>query len=146
MQLVALSRFSVLRHAEENTKSALKTSNSRAMNPLAFHWPRRRFLSRVSSGRSDCVRCIDCRKTQQDRVELRSKYEYLLQKHDRTDAETLELANCALNLIECGLFGNRTIERVRCFLNSIQNDSDLRTRGQYRDLEDRVALLAEKSG
>ena len=92
---------------------------------------------------SDCVRCIDCRKTQQDRAELRNRYENLLQKHDRTDDETLELATCALTLIECGLFGNRTIERVRSFLNSLPDDSELRIRGQYRDLSDRVARLAE---
>lgn len=95
---------------------------------------------------SDCVRCIDCRKTQQEFQELRKTYEEMLQKPDRTDTETLELANCAVTLIECGLFGNRTIDRVRSFLNSIPVGSETRTRGQFRDLTNRVARLAENAG
>lgn len=95
---------------------------------------------------SDCVRCIDCRKTAQDHAELRERYEILIHKPDRSEKETLELANCALTLIECGLFGNRTIERVRSFLNSIPNDSNERGRGQYQDLTQRVAHIAENMG
>jgi hypothetical protein len=95
---------------------------------------------------SDCVRCIDCRKTQQEYAEQRQTYERLLPRTDRSDKETLELATCALTLIECGVFGTRTIERVRSFLNSIPNDSIVRDRGQFRDLTQRVARLAGNTG
>ena len=94
---------------------------------------------------SDCVRCVDCRKTQQDYADLRKTYENLLQKPDRHEDETLELAHCALSLIESGVFGNRTIERVRSFLNSIPADSDIRSRGRFRDLTDRATRLAENA-
>lgn len=95
---------------------------------------------------ASCARCVDCRKIQRGYKALQSSYENLLKKPDRLEAEMLELATCALTLIESGWFGNRTINRVRFFLNSIPSNSDVRNQDKFRDLKERVARLAEGVG
>lgn len=93
-----------------------------------------------------CVRCVDCRKIQRGYKALQRTYEELLKKPDRPENETLELATCALTLIEAGWFGSRAINRVRFFLNSISSHSDVRNQDKFVELKGRVARLAEGAG
>ncbi len=88
---------------------------------------------------SDCIRCYECRKTQQAIATTRARYEELVQKADRSETETLELADCGLTLMENRTFGKRTIERVRSWLNSIPADSEVRQRRRFRELAERAA-------
>ena len=92
---------------------------------------------------SGCVRCIDCRKSHRETAKRRERYEYLFAQVDRAEKETLELADCALTLIEQSIFGHRSLERVRCLLNSIPPNSKIRSRARYRDLWTRVNALTE---
>jgi len=85
---------------------------------------------------ADCVRCIDCRLEQRINAKLREQYETLLGRDDRSDTESLELADVAMLLIHRGVFGNRCIERVRSFLNSIHGDSSVRQHASFRVVDD----------
>ncbi len=94
---------------------------------------------------SDCVRCIDCRKSDQQTARLRERYESLLSQPDRTDKTTLELIDCALTLIEQSVFGHRSLERVRALLNSFPSDLRIRRHATYRNLSLRADTLTEES-
>jgi hypothetical protein len=84
---------------------------------------------------ADCVRCVVCRKKQQGLDLNRLRYEELCHVHDRTREENLELAECALSLVEAGVFGKRQIERIRGTLKKIRSDPKLQA------LWDRVHTL-----
>lgn len=94
---------------------------------------------------SDCVRCTDCRKSEQQTARLRERYELLLGEPDRTHEGTLELIGCALTLIEHSVFSHRSLERVRALLNSIPSDSNVKSQATYRELLARAATLTEAS-
>lgn len=87
---------------------------------------------------SDCVRCIDCRKKQQGVARLCDTYESLLHLQPRTEEQTIELASTCLNLIDQGVFSAKKREFVRMLLNSIESDSEYRTRKDF-------AVLAARS-
>ena len=88
---------------------------------------------------SDCIRCAACRKKQQG-VELsRQRDEDLYHVQQRTPEQDLEMAECALSLVEAGVFGSRQLERVRGILKKAPCDSRLQA------LWERVhALLATR--
>jgi hypothetical protein len=90
---------------------------------------------------ADCVRCIDCRITQRETSYLRECYESMINQANRSPKETLELAECALTLIQRGVYGHRTLERVRCLLNTIPSESKLRRQASFRDLSSRADAL-----
>ncbi|MEL6108529.1 MAG: zinc-ribbon domain containing protein [Planctomycetota bacterium] len=91
---------------------------------------------------SDCVRCADCRKRQQGIARHRETYESLFHVANKTDKQTLEMADACLWLIEQDVFTTRQTERVRMLLNSIPEDADIRKRTRCSDLFSRV-LAAE---
>ena len=74
---------------------------------------------------SDCVRCVVCRKKQQGHEWHRQRYEELCHVPARTPEENLELAECAVSLIEAGVFGRRQIERVRSTLKKVPSGPKL---------------------
>ena len=74
---------------------------------------------------SDCVRCVTCRKNQQGLELNRQRYEELFHVQERTPEENLEMAECALSLVEAGVFGKRQIERVRSTLKKVPSDPKL---------------------
>ena len=84
---------------------------------------------------SDCVRCVVCRKKQQGLDLNRVRYEELVHVQERTHEENLELAECALSLVEAGVFGKRQIARIRSVLKKIPLDPRLQA------LWDRVHAL-----
>ena len=86
---------------------------------------------------ADCVRCIDCRVAQRNTAQLRERYESLVNLPSRNESETIELAECALTLIDRGVFGRHSIERVRSFLNSIPEGSSKRKHATFRNLDAR---------
>jgi len=92
---------------------------------------------------SDCVRCVKCRKKQQGIARQREIYESLFHVVDRTEDQTLDMADACLSLIESGTFTNRKIERVRMLLNSIPEEADVRQRPRYIRLHER-AIEAER--
>ncbi|MGB6044042.1 MAG: zinc-ribbon domain-containing protein [Pirellulales bacterium] len=94
---------------------------------------------------SDCVRCAECRKTQQGIARRRELYETLFHVETRTEEQTLQMADACLSLIESDTFTARQTERVRMLLNSISDDSDIRKRPGFTDLVKRT-LAAEQKG
>lgn len=83
---------------------------------------------------SDCVRCVECRKSEQQIARWRERYDMLLKQTARTESETLELIDSALSLIEVEVFGKRTLERTRALLNSFAGDAKIRERSTWRRL------------
>lgn len=87
---------------------------------------------------SDCVRCFECRKSQQEIARQRELYEALFHVKNRDFDQNLQMADACLSLIECGIFTTRKTERVRMLLNSIPHDADVRKRSHFADLVKRV--------
>jgi hypothetical protein len=92
---------------------------------------------------SDCVRCVECRKRQQGIARQREQYETLFHVEQRTEEQTLQMADVCLSLIESGIFTVRQTERVRMLLNSIPEDADVRESFRFTDLIRRL-LASEK--
>ena len=76
---------------------------------------------------SDCVRCVFCRKRQQGVERHRQRYEDLFHVQERTPAQNLEMAECALSLAEAGIFGKRQLARVRNILRKVTSSQELET-------------------
>ncbi|TWT64784.1 zinc-ribbon domain containing protein [Allorhodopirellula solitaria] len=93
---------------------------------------------------SDCVRCVDCRKTLQGIARQRERYESLFHVPNKTEKQSMEMAEACLSLIEKRVFTRRQTERVRMLLNSIPDDPDARKPSQYTDLVQRVVVLETK--
>ena len=75
---------------------------------------------------SDCVRCVVCRKKQQGLELKRQRYEELFHVPERTPEQNLEMAECALSLVEAGVFAKqRQLERVRATLKRVSSDPKL---------------------
>ncbi len=94
---------------------------------------------------SDCVRCVDCRKVEQDTAGLRVKYELLFHRENRSHEETLELIDCGLTLIERSIFGHQSLDRIRCWLKSIPPASNLRHQATFQDLTTRAKGLKKSA-
>src|SRR5690606_36527388 len=95
---------------------------------------------------SDCVRCVDCRKKQQGIARQREIYESLFHAVNRTEEQSLEMAEACLTLIEDHVFTTRQTERVRMLLNAIPEDADTRRRSRYTDLVKRLIAIEIKDG
>lgn len=93
---------------------------------------------------SDCVRCVECRKQQQGIARHREVYESLFHVPNKTEEETVTMADACLSLIENAVFTTRQIERVRSLLRSIPKEADIRKGSRYSDLVERV-LAAERN-
>ena len=94
---------------------------------------------------SDCVRCVVCRKRQQELAHKRERYEELFQISDRSTDENLEMAACCLSLIEASVFHIRQTERVRMLLNRISAERDVKTQNRFDELRVRLLALETKS-
>lgn len=90
---------------------------------------------------SDCVRCVDCRKQQQGIARQREIYESLFHIANKTDHQSLEMADACLWLIEHNVFTTRQTQRVRMLLNLIPGDADVRKRSRFSDLFKRILAI-----
>lgn len=88
---------------------------------------------------ADCVRCVACRKKLQGVARRREVYESLFHVSDKSEAQTLEMAEVCLDLIESGDFGERKIEHVRMLLNSVPTNSRVRKHSRYQELAARAS-------
>jgi hypothetical protein len=92
---------------------------------------------------ADCVRCVACRKREQGLGKARQRYEELFHREARTEAESVEMAECCVTLIEASLFGKRQTERVRALLNHACGRAKKDT--QFRTLMARVVAIETSS-
>ena len=95
---------------------------------------------------SNCVRCVPCCKKQQAIARQRERYEYLFHLLNKTPAETLEMADCCLSLIETGTFSSRQTERVRMLLNKIVNTNDANVVARCDEVRARLRSLEVSGG
>jgi len=65
------------------------------------------------------VRCHACRAAARGVARTRARYEALYHIEDRGRGDTLEMAECCLELMEAGIFSPRQRERVRQLLNTL---------------------------
>ena len=90
---------------------------------------------------ADCVRCPECRKKEQTLARKRRQFEQLSHIKDRDWKADLSMAECALTLVEQGIFHFRQTERVRALLKKVPAEA---RNERYQDLELRLQrLLAE---
>jgi hypothetical protein len=73
---------------------------------------------------ADCLDCVRCRKALHRVRASRQTYEALLEQTDRTDADTLELVECALFLIEAAAFSTKLVPSLRGLLKPLLTDVD----------------------
>lgn len=94
---------------------------------------------------SDCVRCPECRKKQQGVARLRERYECLFHIEEKSETQTLELANCCVQLVEQSVFTPKRLEFARMLLNRIDISSELRQQRAYVDLVRRAQPRGDTS-
>lgn len=94
---------------------------------------------------ADCVRCVPCRKVDQARAAQRRRYETLLHASQRTDEESLEMAECCMALVEAALFSPRQTERVRMLLNATAATASSKLQKRREQLRERLAAFAARS-
>lgn len=83
--------------------------------------------------------CVECRKALHEILELRKRYEELVTTRARTEAQTMDLVECAATLIEAGVFSPKGIPRLRGFLNRIDRNPAEGT--PLRELKARLGRL-----
>jgi hypothetical protein len=71
---------------------------------------------------ADCLECAPCRKDEQRVRAVREKYEALLKKTPRVEADTLELVESGLFLVESAVFSAKLLPRLRGFLRLLLLD------------------------
>jgi hypothetical protein len=91
---------------------------------------------------SDCVCCSECRKSNQSIARKRKKYEELIHINNPSADEMLEIAVCAVTLIEGGVFSERQIEHVRAIINKLPDDR--RVVQEYEDLIKRLHEIEKR--
>jgi hypothetical protein len=129
----------------------------RAMNPLLHYYDldkvcvdcRRRFIFFAQEQKhwyeelgfpldSKCLRCPECRKREHRFVKLRKRYDALL-KADRSWADSIELVDVTLSLVESGGMRLRDLSKLRSFLNEVPDSEQHRLR--YKELVSRLDRL-----
>jgi len=73
---------------------------------------------------ADCLDCPPCRKDEQRVRAIRQKYEALLEKTARTQADTLELVESGLFLVDSVLFSAKLLPKLRGLLKPLLLDAE----------------------
>ena len=90
---------------------------------------------------ADCVRCVSCRKVDQAIAAQRRRYETLLHAPQRSDEESLDMAECCMALVEAALFSPRQTERVRMLLNVTAATAASKLQQRREQLRERLAAF-----
>lgn len=94
---------------------------------------------------SGCVRCVDCRKQQQSIAQKRELYESLFHVPDKTVEQSIQMADACLVMIEAGIFTVRQTQRVRCLMNTIPKDAEVRCQSYFKALLERLIAVEAKA-
>jgi len=92
---------------------------------------------------SDCVRCVPCRKQQQGIARSRQQYEDLFHVPDRTEDQSLFMAECCLDLIDNDVFSLKQTQRIRMLLNTIPDDNS--TADRIQNIRQRLQAIEPNS-
>lgn len=72
---------------------------------------------------ADCLECVPCRKAERKLHALQQRYTALLSNTERSEAETLELIECGVLLVEAAVFSTKSLPRLRGFLKPVLANS-----------------------
>jgi hypothetical protein len=92
---------------------------------------------------ADCVECVPCRKDERQVQVARRRYEALLGRSMRNPAETAELLECGVLLVESAVFSVKVIPKLRALLKTLQVDAEGLRPDQVEELTIRVTRLDE---
>lgn len=98
---------------------------------------------------SDCVRCVPCRKKEQEIQQLRKRYNELVSAPERSSDEELELASTRVDLMEEGIFPPSHSPKVRAFFNRFPDNpavQALRIRLQTIEIQPSANKRMESNG
>jgi hypothetical protein len=73
---------------------------------------------------ADCLDCVPCRKDEQRLRAIRQKYDALLEKTARTEADTLELVESGLFLVKSVVFSAKLLPKLRGLLKPLLLDTE----------------------
>jgi hypothetical protein len=93
---------------------------------------------------ADCLDCAPCRKDEQRLQVIRQKYDGLLEKTSRTDADTLELVECGLFLVEAVVFSAKLLPKLRGLLKPLLLDAEGPYYTRAQALMSRISGIAAK--
>ena len=93
---------------------------------------------------ADCLDCAPCRKDEQRVQAIRRKYDGLLEETSRTEAETLELIECGLFVVESGVFSAKSLPKLRGLLKPLLRDAQSRYYTRAQALMSRIREIAAK--
>jgi hypothetical protein len=91
---------------------------------------------------ADCVRCVRCRKVDQALAAQRRRYETLMHAPERSDEESLDMAECCMALVEAALFSPHQTERVRMLLNATAATAESKLQQRREQLRARLVAFA----
>jgi hypothetical protein len=93
---------------------------------------------------ADCLDCAPCRKDEQRLRAIRQKYDALLEETARTEADTLELVECGLLLVESVVFSAKLLPRLRGLLKPLLLDPEGPSYARAQALLARINAVAAK--
>jgi hypothetical protein len=93
---------------------------------------------------ADCLDCPPCRKDQQRVRAIRQKYDALLAKAGRSSADTLELVESGLFLVESVIFSAKRLPELRGLLKPLLLDTDGRCYTRAQALMSTIDGIAAK--
>lgn len=87
---------------------------------------------------ADCLECVPCRKAERKLRALQQRYAALLSNTERPEAETIELIECGVLLVEAAIFSAKSLPRLRSLLRSILATSASAHHAQAMALQTRL--------
>jgi hypothetical protein len=92
---------------------------------------------------ADCLDCTPCRKDEQQLRVIRQRYDALLGRTTRTEADTLE--ECALVLVESSVFSAKVLPKLRGLLRPLRLNPEGSCYRQANALASRMRDVAARS-
>jgi hypothetical protein len=93
---------------------------------------------------ADCLDCAPCRKDEQRLRAIRRTYDALLEETARTEADTLELVECGLLLVESVVFSAKLLPKLRGLLKPLLLDAEGPSYARAQALMSRINAVAAK--
>lgn len=93
---------------------------------------------------ADCLDCAPCRKDEQRLRATRQKYDALFAETTRTEADTLELVDCGLLLVESSVFSVKMLPKLRGLLKPLLVDAEGPSYARAQALMSRIDSVALK--
>ena len=93
---------------------------------------------------ADCLECVRCRKDEQRLRLIRQTYDALLRETARTEADTLELVECGVLLLESSVFSVKVLPKLRGLLNALSVDVEGPSYGKAQMLKSRIDGIVSK--